>query len=203
MSICLRLNVQLSVVLLICLMTGCMGNNPLIEAKVPAERCPWCGPNQRVKFGQRVVRYAGVGKIWQNFLVDDKGKVYDPREMADDVWSYLERTGDARKIEKAYRKDGYYPRMMIVSIKPMIVILETNRNITFAGKSQERYYWVANIHASATPLFQNGLRWFSPDLKQRPEILTFSEEGVAEILLPKNGKLQLIRDGDTCQTRRV
>jgi hypothetical protein len=188
--------------LLLCFsMTGCGGANPLVISKKPPYPGPWCGPHQRVQIGMRVVGHVAFGeKKWKYFLVDDAGKEYDPEKLADQVWSYLERTGDAKKIKEAFSRDGYYPRMIVVSIKPVVVILETYPAKQL-GTSADRYYWVAQIHAMGDPIYQEGLQWFSPDLKQRPTNLAFSDAGVAEISL-KNGKLKVIREGDKCVSTR-
>jgi len=125
-------------------------------------------------------------------------------KIADQVWSYLERTGDAKKIKEAFSRDGHYPRMIVVCVKPDVVILETYPDAALPkqlGASPERYYWVAQIHAIGDPVYQERLKWFSVDLKQRPTELAFSETGVAAIPLPK-GKLKLIREGDKCKTNR-
>jgi hypothetical protein len=186
-------------------MTGCGGAGPLRMKTNPRNLGPWCGPKQRVQIGERVVGRAGWnGNKWKDFLVDDTGKEYDPEKIADQVWSYLERTGDAKKIKEAFTRDGSYPRMIVVSVKPVVVILETYQGAalpTQLGTSPERYYWVAQIHAMGDPVYQERLEWFSLDLKQRPTELAFSEAGVAVIPLPK-GKLKLIRDGDKCKTTR-
>jgi len=192
--------------LLLCFsMTGCDGSSPLRIKKNPKNVGPWCGPNQRVQIGERVVGHnPNLGVIHRTFLVDDAGKEYDPKKLADQVWSYLEGTGDAKKIKEAFSSDGYYPRMIVVSIKPVVVILETYQDAALPkqlGTSTERNYWVAQIHALGDPVYKDGLQWFSPDLKQRPTNLAFSQAGVAEIALA-HGKLKLIREGKDCKTTR-
>jgi hypothetical protein len=203
--------------LLLCFsMTGCGGAGPLRIIKNPKYRVPWCGPNQRVQIGERVVGHnPNLGAIHREFLVDDAGKEYDPKKLADQVWSYLERTGDAKKIKEAFSKEAYYPKMTIVSINPVVVILEIHQvdaalrkksqddtaSMKQIGTSAERSYWVANIYAMGDPVYQEGLQWFSPDLRQKPINLAFSKAGVAEISLA-NGKLKLIREGDDCKTTR-
>jgi hypothetical protein len=191
--------------LLLCFSMGGCGPGTLVMTKHPTDVAPWCGPNQRVQIGQRVVGKVGFGENkWKTFLVDAAGKEHDPEKLADQAWSYLERTGDAKTIKEAFSREGCYSSMAIVSIKPVVVILETYRRAP-AGKQSgalpERYYWVAQIYALRDPFYKEGLRWFSPDLKQSPVALAFSETGVAEIPLP-NGKLTLIREGDTCKTMR-
>jgi hypothetical protein len=191
--------------LLLCFsMTGC-GADPLVIRKNDTNG-PWCAPNRRVQFGQRVVGHVGFGENkWKIFLVDDAGKEYDPAKLADQVWSYLERTGDAKIIKEAFTREAYYPGMTIVSIKPIVVILEPNWNADLRkriGTSPERYHWLALVSAERyPPSFKEGLQWFSPDLKQRPTDLAFSRAGVAEISL-KNGKLKLIRAGGDCKITR-
>jgi hypothetical protein len=192
--------------LLLCVtMTGCGGADPLVMVQNPPNPGPWCGPNQRAQVGQRVVgRVAWGQKKWKFFLVDDAGKEYDPDQMADEIWSYLERTGDAKKMEHAFNSEGFFPRMTIVSIKPVIVILESFQvapSPKQLGASPARYYWLAQIYAIANPAYKEGLQWFSPDLKHRPTALPFSQAGIAEIPLPK-GKFKVIRDGDKCKTTR-
>jgi hypothetical protein len=186
-------------------MTGCGGPSPLKFSTNPAIVGPWCAANQRVRIGMRVVGKVAWGEDkWKDFLVDDAGKEYDPEKLADQVWSYCEGTGDAKKIKDAYSRDGSSPRMTVVSLKPTIVILETKQDAASSkqGKtSQERYHWLARIRAMGEPAYQEGLQWFSPDLKQRPTPLTFSKGGVAEIAF-KQGKLTLTRNGDACKTAR-
>lgn len=191
--------------LLLCFsMTGC-GASPLRMKNNPRNVGPWCGPNQRVQIGERVVGKVGFGENkWKEFLVDDAGKEHDPEKIADQVWSYLERTGDARKIREDYSKAAYYSSMIVVSINPIVVILETHQDADLRqqlGAAPERYYWVAQVYAMRDPPYREGLQWFSPDLKQKPVALLFSDAGIAEIALGK-GKVKLIRKGDECKTTR-
>ena len=203
--------------LLLCFsITGCGGAGPLRIRKKSTILGPWCGPNKRVQFGDRVVGHVHDGPKLKTFLVDDEGQEYDPAKLAEQVWSYLERTGDAKKIKEAFAKEADYPRMTIVSIKPVVVILGTHQvdaavrkksqddyaSMKQIGASAERSHWLAFISSEHYPLsYKEGLQWFSPDLKQRPAKLAFSAEGVAEVPVP-NGKLKLIRNGDECQTAR-
>ena len=95
--------------------------------------------------------------------------------------------------------------MPVVSINPVVVILETYRDPSWRNQvrnfAHNRWYWPAQIQPKSEPRFRERLQWFSPDLKQRPEKLAFSEAGVAEILLP-GGKVRLVRSGDLCKTTR-
>jgi hypothetical protein len=199
--------VRIALHLLVCCSTaGCYGSGPLVMRKDRANLAPWCGPNRRVEIGARVVGHVGFGeKRWKEWLVDDKGKEHDPEEIADGAWSYLERTGDAKRIEDAFSKDAYQATMTLVSINPVVVILDTFQDAAALkptpGFAYEKWHWRAQVSAIRDPPFRDGLRWFSPDLKQRPTQLAFSADGVAEIRLPK-GKLKLIRHGDKCETTR-
>jgi hypothetical protein len=95
--------------------------------------------------------------------------------------------------------------MTVLSINPLIVILDTYLDAARReeiGPSPERSYWVAQISTRGEPRFAAGLRWFSPDLKQRPTPLPFSQVEVAEIALP-NGKLTLWHTDERCETLRV
>ncbi len=191
---------------IVCLsMTGCSRPGPLVISKKQPDYAPWCGPTQRVQVGQRVVGHVHDGPKHRQFLVDDTGKEHDPEKIADQAWSYLKRTGDAKKIIEAFAKEAYVSTMPVVSINPLIVILETHQDA--AGLKQPRemadkdWYWRAQIQPNSKPHFSHGLRWFSPELKQAPTKLEFSKSGVAEIELP-NGKLKLVREGDRCITTR-
>jgi hypothetical protein len=192
--------------LLLCFsMTGCGRAGPLVISKKQPGYAPWCGPNRRVQVGQRVVGYIHDGPKHKEFLVDEKGKEHDPDKIADQAWSYLQRTGDAKKIEEAFAKDADQSLMPVISINPVVVILETYPDPSGQNKSREfaheKWFWRAQIQPNSNPHFREGLQWFSPELKQRPTDLVFSEAGVAEILLP-NGKLKLVREGDRCKTTR-
>jgi hypothetical protein len=152
----------------------------------------------------RVVGKAGIENKWQNFLVDETGKEYDPEDIAELVWSYLERTGDAQTMDEAFRKDGQFPIMTVVAIKPLVVILEPNQNTALQkqlGGSLKRYHRLHSVYTERHPQFKEGLQWFSPDLEQRLIALIFSQDGVAEIKL-KAGKLKLIRESDKCNVTR-
>jgi hypothetical protein len=192
---------------LLCLsLVGCGGAGPLRITKYSGTRGPWCAPNQRVQIGERVVGKVAWGQDkWKNFLLDDTGKEHDPQELADQAWSYLERTGDAPRIMEAYHKDGRYATMTVVSIKPVVVILETGQLPAGADRtiaSPERSYWLAQVSSERDhPAYKEGLQWFSPDLKQRPTSLAFSQAGVAEIPLV-DGKLKLVHEGAQCKTTR-
>jgi hypothetical protein len=159
-----------------------------------------------VQVGERVVGHVGFGeKKWKEFLVDDTGREYDPERIADQAWSYLERTGAAKKIAEAFSKDAHVSTVTLVSISPVVLILETYQDATLLKRPREfaynKWQWRAEVCAFRDPPFRKGLRWFSPDLKQRPTSVAFSDVGVAQIPLP-NGKLKLIRDGDKCKSTR-
>lgn len=186
-------------------LTGCGRPVPLVIRDNQPHYSPWCGPDRRAKIGWRVVGHVHDGAKHKDFLVDGTGKEHDPEEIADLAWSYLERTGDAREIEEAFVKEAYQSRMPVVSIDPVVVILETYRDPSWRNQARDfarnRWYWTAQIQPNSEPRFCEGLRWFSPDLKQRPTKLVFSEAGVAEILIP-GGKVKLVRSGDICKTTR-
>jgi hypothetical protein len=186
-------------------MTGCGRTGPLVILQNQPGYAPWCGPNQRAKIGLKVVGRVHDGAKHREFLVDETGQEHDPEKIADQAWSYLERTGYAKKIENAFVKDGYQSRMPVVSINPVVVILETYRDPSWRNQgrdfAQHRWSWTAQIQPNSDPHFYEGLQWFSPELKQKPTRLAFSEAGVAEIRLPR-GKVKLVRQGDTCKTTR-
>ena len=191
--------------LLACLV-GCGSPTPLKMTKYSGTRGPWCAPNKRVQIGQRVVGTVGMGENkWKNFLVDDGGREYDPEKLADQAWSYLERTGDADYVMRGYHKEGRQTRMTVVAINPVVVVLETRPLPAGADRtiaSPERSFWVAQISSERShPDYRDGMKWFSPDLKQPPTILAFSQDNVATIPLA-NGKLNLVRSGDECKTTR-
>ncbi|MGQ0633737.1 MAG: hypothetical protein ACT4QC_03930 [Planctomycetaceae bacterium] len=192
-------------ILFCCAHSGCGKARPLVFEKNPRAGRPWCAPNERVRVGKRVVGHVHDGPKYQDFLVDDKGQEHDPEKIADQAWSYLERTGDARKIEGALIKEANQSAMSVVSINPVVVVLETYHDPSWEKQprefARERWYWRAQVYSLREPVFRENLQWFSPDLKQRPTALRFSEAGVAEIALPK-GKLTLTREGDKCQTAR-
>jgi hypothetical protein len=185
--------------------SGCGRPGPLVISKKQPDYAPWCGPNRRVQVGQRVVGHVHDGPKHKEFLVDESGKEHDPDKIADQAWSYLERTGDAKKIEDAFAKDGYQSVMPVISINPVVVILETYPDPSWQNTkhefAHEKWYWRAQIQPNSNPTFRTGMQWFSPELKQPPTKLAFSEDGVAEIVLP-NGKLKLLREGDRCKTTR-
>jgi hypothetical protein len=198
-----RLSVSLALVL--CLsMASCGRPRPLLKTKIRGNGGPWCAPNQRVQIGQRVVGHVHDGDKWKIFLMDDKGKEYDPDKLAEQTWSYLERTGDAKRIKDACSKAGHYVSLSIVALKPIVVILEMRREDDprkqLSG-SLPRSNWVAQVSVLRDPPYREDLEWFSPDLKQKPTPLSFSAEGVAEIAL-SDGRLKLIRNGQEFQTAR-
>jgi hypothetical protein len=186
-------------------MTGCDRSGPLVIIQNQPPYAPWCGPNRRVKIGLKVVGRVHDGAKHKEFLVDETGKEHDPEQIADHAWSFLERTGYARKIEQAFIKDSYQSRMPVVSINPVVVILELYPDPSWQNRERDfahhRWSWTAQIQPNSAPHFSEGLQWFSPELKQRPTKLAFSEAGVAEIRLPR-GKIKLVRSGDICKTTR-
>lgn len=99
----------------------------------------------------------------------------------------------------------------IVSLSPTIVLvvpadlekakmgwlLGTNHPVREFGSS-----WESGRYDCGTTLFYNpGLRWFSPDLKQPPELVRFGSNGSAQILIP-DGKLELQIQEKICTVRR-
>src|SRR5262249_36587358 len=152
---------------------------------------PWCGPQVRVKVGDRVVGHVHDGPKYKDFLVDDAGKEHDPEQIAELVWSYLERSGDARKIEHAFRKDSYQTTMSVVSINPVVVIMGSYLDASWLKQNRDfahqKWFWRAQIQPNSDPPFRETLKWFSPDLNKKPIALTFSQTGVAQIALPRGG----------------
>jgi hypothetical protein len=192
-------------VLLLCTPAmGCgSGNGPLTVRKNKVIG-PWCAPNQRVQIGDRVVGHVHDGPKYKDFFIDDEGREHDPDKLTETAWTYLERTGDAKKMKDAFSKAGDYPAMTIMSIKPMIVILATKQSADLLkqmGNSPPRWFWVTKISTRGEPTYQKELQWFSPDLKQKPTKLAFSLGGIAEISLG-NGTLKLSRNGERCKTER-
>ncbi len=189
--------------------TGCARPAPLHFPKRPRPFAPWCGPQERVRIGQRVVGHVHDGNKYADFLVDAKGREHDPEQIANRAWAYLERTGDARTIKEALLKHADQTVMSIVAIEPVIVIMDQYHDASSVVANPDHvsqgWYWRAQIQPNSDPRSggqgQGRLFWFSPDLKQRPKELTFSDQGVAEIALP-NGKLILVREGDTCKSTR-
>lgn len=191
---------------LCCSLAGCGRPGPLVIGNQQPHYAPWCGPNRRVQIGQRVVGHVHDGPKHKEFLVDETGQEHDPDKIADQAWSYLERTGDARTIEEAFINDAHQSTMPVVSINPVVVILETYTEPSWQNKNRDparkRWFWTAQIQPNSNPQPSRArMFWFSPELKQGPTKLVFSEAGVAEIQLP-NGKLKVVREGDTCKTTR-
>lgn len=188
------------------IMAGCGPSGPLVISPKQPEYAPWCGPHQRVKVGERVVGYVNEGPKHKSFLVDDAGREHDPEKIAQRVWAYLERTGDARKIKDAFVSQGRVTTMPVVSLNPLVVMLETYMEPSWQNQNRDcghnDWYWTAQIQPNSNPRHSaSEVRWCSPELKQGPTKLTFSEDGVAEIRLP-SGKIRLIRNGAMCRTER-
>ncbi len=184
---------------------ACSRPGPLKFNKAHAQHAPWCGPNQRVQIGQRVVGHVHDGPKHKEFLVDAGGREHDPEKIAEQAWAYLERTGDAKTIAGAFIKDARQTTMSVVSVNPVVVILGSYQDESWLKQPRDSadksWFWRAQIQPTSDPPYRDGLKWFSPTLKQPPIALAFSHEGVAEIVLPA-GKLTLTRVGDRCQSTR-
>lgn len=184
---------------------SCSRTEPLVFRDNPEIMGPWCAANQRVKIGKRVVGRVHEGDKWKDFLVDDSDNEYDPDQLAEQVWEYLEGTGDAESLKDGFSKDGSLPRLSIISLKPIVVILEPEWNLTLKkqlGNSLERYHWLSLVSIyRQSPSFHEDMQWFSPELKQRPIKLSFSGDTAVEILI-SNGRLRLVRDGSVCRITR-
>lgn len=204
--IMLKQSLRIVLPFLLCwLPSGCGHPEPLIFPKNRTIVGPWCGPNRRVRIGQRVVGHAHDGDIWKNFLVDDAGTEYDPDRLADQAWSYLERTGDAARLENALGKDACPSSMTVVSVDPVVVILATYHDPGWLNQKRDfafqRWYWRAQVSSVGEPTYRERLQWFSPELERASTDLPFSPNGVAEIPLAR-GKLVLRRDGQQIRTAR-
>lgn len=195
--------VQLLILMSLATLAGC-GPGPLVmkpNAKIPG---PWCAPNQRAQIGDRTVGNTPYGPRHKQFLVDSASREHDPDTIAEQVWSYLERTGDAKTIQDAFAREGSYPKMFVISINPTVVVLATSRDPKLPqtiGTIPKRYYWLAQVYCFNLIVYQDGLQWFSPDLKQRPTPLTFNPAGQAEIPLT-TGKILLKHEADKCTVVR-
>jgi hypothetical protein len=186
-------------------LTGCGGPGPLVINKKQPPYAPWCGPNRRVQVGQRVVGHVHDGPKYKDFLIDETGKEHDPEKIAEQTWAYLVRTGDAKRIVEAFKTDANPTTMPVVSINPLVVILETFPDPAWQKQPREfaskDWYWRAQIQPNSDPKFKENMQWFSPELKLPPTKLIFSEAGVAEIRLPK-GTIKLARSGELCKSTR-
>lgn len=187
------------------LAAGCARPGPLVILKKQPPFAPWCAPNRRVQIGQRVVGHAHDGPVHRQFLVDETGREHDPQAIAALAWSYLEFAGEAQRIEEAFSKDACSSSLPVISINPVVVVLETYPDASWRKHKRdfayESWYWRAQIQPNSDPHFRETMQWFSPELKQGPTRLVFSEGGVAEIVIPK-GRLKLIREGNSCKTVR-
>lgn len=192
--------------LVCCSATGCHRPGPLVIRNKQPHYAPWCGANVRVRIGKRVVGHVHDGPKHKDFLVDESGKEHDPDKIASEAWSYLERTGDGRKIKEAFVNEAIQSTMPVVSINPVVILLVTHTERSWLDKDRspghERWFWRAQIQPNSDAQHcREKLLWFSPELKQAPRELKFSDGGVAEIPLP-NGTLKVVREGDSIKTTR-
>lgn len=148
---------------------------------------------------------SAYGNIWKKFWRDASGREHDPERVAGQAWKYLQSTGDVAAIETARHAGECSPWMRIVCLDPIVVLQIPCQHKRFADTGQLQFHGTQSaLELSFVPdtemYFDESLSWSSPDLKQAPTQLTFTD-GVAEIPLA-NGKLILTQDGEWCKVRR-
>jgi len=192
------------IVLLGSTLIGC-GPGPLVRVR-DHQGCPWCEPGKQTRLGLRSMGKSFYGDIWRERWVDPSRREYDPFQVSEQVWDYLRSTGDVARIEAALRAKKCSEWMRIVSVDPIIVIMIPCQHERFtASKVMTSHGTRMAMELAYTPTdlmyFSEPMRWLSPDLKQGPTVITFSDKGEAEIPL-KNGKLKLVHEGERCKISR-
>ena len=168
--------------------------------------CPWCGPHQQVQVGDRSQGKSFYGDIWKSFWLDDKGNEYDPGQVSQQVWTYLTKVGEVAKIDQARKTGACSSEMRIVSVNPVVVLLEPCQHRRFdpakglVGHGKKLPQELAYT-PSGDMYFDEPMQWLSPDLNTGPTTIKFSPDGVATIPL-NSGQLRLVHDGEWCKVTR-
>lgn len=183
---------------------GC-GQRPLARLRTQAG-CPWCAPHKQVQVGDRSQGKSFYGDIWKRFWIDDQGNEYDPEQVSQQVWTYLTQVGEAAKIDQTRKTGACSSQMRIVSVNPVVVLLEPCQHRRFdPSKGLVGHGTKLAQELAYTPdsdmYFDEPMQWLSPDLNTGPTLITFSPEGIATIPL-KSGQLRLVREGERCKVTR-
>lgn len=146
------------------------------------------------------------GDIWKDFWLGVSGEEYDPEVVSEQAWDYLKATGEVSKISQALQTGRCPAQMRIVSVSPIVVLIQPCQHKRFADQKVH----VSHGTKSAQELsfvpdrdmyFDEPMLWLSPDLGKGPTAITFSATGTAEISLG-SGKLKLVHEGDFCKISR-
>lgn len=185
-------------------LVGC-GRGPLLKLRTH-KGCPWCSPTRQAQEGERSMGSSFYGDIWKNFWMDKDGDEHDPEAVGKEVWSYLKEIGYVSTIEDSIRQGRCSPAMRIVSVNPVIVVMQPCQHKRYEHLKVHLSHGIRHpFELTQIPdrdmYFDEPMQWFSPDLKTAPTEITFSKAGVAEITLP-DGKLKLVHEGEWCKITR-
>ena len=138
----------------------------------------------------------------------DGDKYYDPYAIAKTTDDYLLSTAAGSSIV-ASRKPP--PWKTIVSLDPVIALLVPSDSVKASKgwllgtnhpvKSIGPHRYGPGYNYGSVVIFNEGVRWFSPDLRREPELVIFSTNGIAHIDFP-GGSLGLVIKGEICKVTR-
>ncbi len=180
---------------------GC-GQKPLISLKTIAG-CPWSAPHKQMQIGMRSQGQSFYGALYKNFWKADSGEEYDPEKVSQQVWAYLTKTGDVARITEEHKKGVCSSQMRIVSVDPVIVLIQPCQHKHFNGEGPHGTRVVQELAYTSDRdmYFDEPMQWVSPDLSTGPNAIRFSPEGIATIPL-ENGQIKLVHEGEWCKVTR-
>lgn len=167
---------------------------------------PWIGPKEQLVEQQK--RHAAVisaTSYVETRWLDKSNNEYDLNHIATDAQTYLYSTSTGSNLLKS----DTWPWKAIVSIRPTVVLLvpsdpmKVKRGDLLGMNHPVRTIGNAKYGGcdyGSVDFYNEGMKWYSPDLKQEPSMVSFAD-GKAEIQLP-NGKLRLIVRGEVCKITR-
>jgi hypothetical protein len=181
---------------------GCGGGGGRRLKANTTPQCPWVAPNRQAEAAYVHVRDHGWGGggTGYNVWIDESNAEHKIEHVQERVWAYMEKTGVAASIKAAETNGQLSTRAAIVSIKPTIALLVPCPPYGPRNPYKGRH-GADEVGFGISVSYHDGMQWCSPDLKQRPTEIKFSDKGVAEIVLP-TGKLRLVRESRRCSVAR-
>jgi hypothetical protein len=190
------------------LLVGGCGQSEKAEWKVVAGDTPWTAPGRQATEKRLTTpnwNAANITIAWE----DAGGSSHRSHKLAASADAYLDAIGyNAKLREECDQRHIPPPWKTIVAITPTVALHVPSYRVPEKGPFLNRPHhdlgptWFGpGYDYGTTVLYNDGMKWFSPDLKAEPKEITFSDRATAEIPLP-DGKLTLVRQGPFCKIAR-
>ncbi len=205
------MQIRVAIRLCLVLMIGLFATSCSRWHKVSTDT-PWiAGGKQASEFQRRkssLLEVAIGPATYYETIWKSGDKTFDPYAIARATDEFLRSTPYGLSITGNQKPP---PWGTIVSIEPTIALLVPSDSV----KAKKGWLLGTNhpvrsigpwkhgpgFNYGSVVMYNDGMRWFSPDLRHEPELVAFSTNGVARINFP-GGSLELFVLGEICRVTR-